>query len=304
LELVSSSVLIRLDTTGPRVTWGEVSGAVAGATLTVAYELDEPQLERARLYLGATEIELALTAPLAVALPRDTPEGWALIHLDLVDDVGNSSVAELPLWIELPAPTVSIVLDTTAPSVTWGAVGGTTAGELLQLEYVSDEAIATADVVLRDGRVVALSVGETVLSALLPPDTPEGAASVRVRDDVGNERVYPALLVLAGTPFVPPPETQASPRRRELPGRRRPSCAVTSTATVRRGSRGATFARARASSALQVGVAARSTGVSATRSGLRTRRGQDSRGVASARSTLTRRRPPPSTAELIALDLL
>lgn len=116
----------------------------------------------------------------------------------------------------------ALVLDTTAPSVAWGAVGGAVAGELLQLAYVTNEPIDSADLTLADGRVLALTIG-AALSVLLPADTPQGAATVRVRDDVGNERVYPALVMLQGTIVMPPPAPSrgAPPRRRRLERRAR-----------------------------------------------------------------------------------
>lgn len=112
-----------------------------------------------------------------------------------------------------------LVLDTTAPSVSWGAAGGTTAGELLQIAYSADEPIDSADLTLADGRVLAFTIGAAVLSVNLPADTPAGPADVRVRDDVGNERVYAALIVLQGaivpTPPAPTPvaRTLAPPPR-------------------------------------------------------------------------------------------
>jgi hypothetical protein len=108
-----------------------------------------------------------------------------------------------------------LVLDSTAPAVAWGAVAGAVAGELLQLAYVADEPIDSADLTLADGRVLVLAVG-AALTVMLPADTPQGAATVRVRDDVGNERVYPALVLLQGAIVVPPqpPSLGAPPRRR------------------------------------------------------------------------------------------
>jgi hypothetical protein len=146
--------------------------------------------------------------------------------------------------------TVLVQLDTHAPAVEWGAVGGTTAGELLQIEYAADEMIATADVVLRDGRTLAMTVGPTTLEALLPPDTPEGAATVRVRDDVGNELVDAALLTLVGLPYVPPvpPPIQAP----------RPGWPLARPPRRRREHVVQTRSRARVRSATQVSVTRRS----------------------------------------------
>jgi hypothetical protein len=106
----------------------------------------------------------------------------------------------------------ALVLDTTAPTVSWGAVGGATAGELLRLAYSADEPIAGAELILADGRVFALTVAAGELRVMLPADTPQGTASVRVRDDVGNERTYPALVALQGAIVVPPPAPTPVPR--------------------------------------------------------------------------------------------
>src|SRR4051794_27230621 len=63
--------------------------------------------------------------------------------------------------------------------LTWGAVGGTTAGELLQVAYsVTHPAVTGATLVLADGRRLAMTVYPDRLELLLPEDTPDGPATV------------------------------------------------------------------------------------------------------------------------------
>jgi hypothetical protein len=100
-------------------------------------------------------------------------------------------------------------LDTTAPRVTFGAAGGTTAGELLSITYTIDEpAITDASIRFADNRTLALEVLSDRLQVLLPPDTPDGNATVTVhtRDDVGNVRTQTQVVLLHGTIVVPPDE--------------------------------------------------------------------------------------------------
>lgn len=174
----------------------------------------------------------------------------------------------------MPAFT-QLVLDTTAPSVSWGAVGGTTAGELLQLAYSADEPIAFADLTLADGRVLVFTIGAAVLSVNLPADTPAGPADVRVVDDVGNERVYVALIVLQGA-IVPVPTPTPLPRTLAPPLRiRRPRLIrhisrvqVRSSCTVRARTRNASRTRVDRRSSI-AGRARRAGGArAATTSGL------------------------------------
>lgn len=87
--------LLTVDTTAPVVTWGEATGAVAGAGFSIPYTLDEPtaQIASATLTLADAR-ELALTdngSSLAVALPPDTPEGNATVTANVTDDVGNTA---------------------------------------------------------------------------------------------------------------------------------------------------------------------------------------------------------------------
>lgn len=209
-----------------------------------------------------------------------------------------------------------LTLDTTAPDVVFGGAGGTTAGELLQLEYVSSEPLEHAELRLRDGRTLAMSVGDGVLEVLLPADTPEGPVTLAAFDDVGNEAVYPALLVLAGVPYVPPEPSPGPPPPRGGGGfrhderrdrrilRTRSVCNATAVTSVSR--RDATTSRARVRSRSRAGVALgdRRRLLASSRSALRTRHSAGAPASPSTRTSVTRRRgdPPPET--LIALDLL
>lgn len=117
-----------------------------------------------------------------------------------------------------------LTLDTRAPAVTWDEPTGTTAGELLQLPYVSDEAIEDAWLILNGGQRLELTVLADRLEVLLPPDAQNGAATVHFRDDVWNEGTHTVLLtgvVVApeetpGVPRGPGPSPDRSRRRRVL----------------------------------------------------------------------------------------
>jgi hypothetical protein len=151
--------------------------------------------------------------------------------------------------------------DREAPNVTFGASSGTTAGEFFQIEYTSDEPLASAQLILADGRVLELTVATGVLSVLLPPDTPEGWASIRVADAAGNARTYPAVVQLHGA--VVPPVPVRPPSHRSLPPRRavRPRRLVTARSSIAVASSSRLRAREHV------------TGVAALRSGTRVRRG-------------------------------
>lgn len=85
-----------------------------------------------------------------------------------------------------------LTLDTTAPQVTWGAVGGAEAGQLLQVAYTLDEPDAvSAEFVSFAGEHVPLTVLPDRVEGLLPPAITGGLGSVllTVLDDLGNEAV-------------------------------------------------------------------------------------------------------------------
>lgn len=104
----------------------------------------------------------------------------------------------------------TIVLDTTAPQITWGAPDGAVASETLTVPYLVDEpGITSAEIVLLDGRTLPMTVGAGALTVILPVDAPEGAATVRayVLDDVGNAAVRQLVVAISGVLLdqQPPP---------------------------------------------------------------------------------------------------
>lgn len=129
----------------------------------------------------------------------------------------------------------TLQLDTRAPVVTWGATSGTTAGELLIVGYTLDEpALISATIQLADGRTLPLTDTGLTLETLLPPDTPDGNATIRalVRDDVLNEATRTLVIQLTGTivvvPDAPAP-TPGFPARTPRPRRRRVAPTVVTT---------------------------------------------------------------------------
>lgn len=131
----------------------------------------------------------------------------------------------------------TLTLDTRAPVVTWGAVDGSTAGELLRVGYTLDEpALISATVQLADGRTLPLDDTGLTLEALLPPDTPDGNATIRalVRDDLLNEVTRTLTIHLTGTIVVTPDAPAPSPgfpARTPRPRRRRPAPVVVTSRT-------------------------------------------------------------------------
>lgn len=114
-------------------------------------------------------------------------------------------------------------LDTTAPVVTWGGAGGTSAGQNLIVGYSLNEPSAVAArLVLADRTLPATVFGDRV-EVLLPPDAPAGLATVEldVLDDVGNAATRTHVVLLGGV--APPPTEPVSslPRPSSRPARRR-----------------------------------------------------------------------------------
>jgi hypothetical protein len=94
-----------------------------------------------------------------------------------------------------------------SPWVSWGAVGGTTAGELLTLEYTPTHGTPVA-YTLRDaaGRdIPVLDLGDH-FEALLPVDVADGPATLTVdsQDETGNTSTTELVILLSGTPVAPP----------------------------------------------------------------------------------------------------
>lgn len=209
-----------------------------------------------------------------------------------------------------------VVLDTTAPQLTWGAVAGTTAGELLTIGYSIDEpALTAATLRLADGREQPMTVAADRLTALLAPDTPSGWAQVIavVRDDVDNERtaVLPVLLAGVAPPPVQRPPSQGPPAALRRPRRHR----VRDHATLRLTSRTRVQRELEASTAtarIRVGVAVRATGAAApntlhlhttTRTIATTATGGTRAGLRPGPGHVGRR-DGPSIEEALLLDLL
>ena len=128
-----------------------------------------------------------------------------------------------------------LVLDTRAPRVAWGAVAGTSAGELLRVAYTVDEPELTAATLrLPDGRELVASVLADRIELYLPPDTPSGAATLvaHVVDDLGNQATsstrsccpqrWPASRPVRGARRIRPGARRCRPSRRaSWPGRAR-----------------------------------------------------------------------------------
>lgn len=96
----------------------------------------------------------------------------------------------------------------------WGAVTGTTAGELLRVQY-SGIAITGAELALADGRVLELDVtAPWELSLLLPPDTPDGPATLTAT--LADGSIVELVIFLTGAVVVPPriPGPPVPPARR------------------------------------------------------------------------------------------
>lgn len=169
-----------------------------------------------------------------------------------------------------------LTLDTRAPVVTWGAVGGATAGELLDVRYTSDEPLATAKLELPDSRVLDMAIAADRLTVLLPPDTPDGVAWITVADDVLNEAPRQPINI-AGSIVVPPdraPAVGPGPRRGFHPDR-------VETRVIRTRSRGIARSRARTSRTTNV----RSRGVIDSSSMIHRSRISTSTTTAEVRST-------------------
>jgi hypothetical protein len=151
-----------------------------------------------------------------------------------------------------------LTLDTRAPVLTWGAATGTTAGELLQVGYSLDEpALVSASIRFADGRTFALGDTGLTLEVLLPPDVPDGNATITalLRDDVLNETTETLVLYIASTVILPEPEPPAPgfparPRRR--PRRLAPTVVATRSRTRARARAIATSGPPRAKPAIAV----------------------------------------------------
>lgn len=112
---------------------------------------------------------------------------------------------------------VVLTLDTRAPQVTFGAVGGAEAGQLLQVGYTVDEVGVSGAVVQLPGGggTLTMDVLADRVEVNLPPDAVEGTAHVVIStlDDVLNAEDFtldvPIVGIIAAAP--PPPASQGLP---------------------------------------------------------------------------------------------
>lgn len=117
----------------------------------------------------------------------------------------------------------TIVVDLTAPQLTWGTPTGTTAGDVLRVPFTVDEdGVVAADLALADGRHVAVAIRDGYLEALLPVDleTGVGTLTATTRDDVANEATWTLAIALQGV--VQPPLPDRPPAGRPPGIQRRP----------------------------------------------------------------------------------
>lgn len=211
--------------------------------------------------------------------------------------------------------TFDLTLDTSAPVVTWGAVGGATAGELLDVRYETDEPLALAQLWLPDGRRLDMEVQADRLTVLLPADAPDGVSWIHAYDDVLNPTPRQAVNI-AGVIVVPPDEPPAlgpGPRARGSHPER------VETRVVRSRSRAVATSRTRTSSTTRT----RSRVIADSRSMIHRSRTMKSRGVLRStartstaitygggmvqrpRQTIVRRQDgPDETDALVVLGLL
>lgn len=216
-------------------------------------------------------------------------------------------------WLEL-------VLDTHAPRLTWGAVGGTVAGELLQVAYTVDEpGVSSATLQLADGRRLNMTVQPDRLELYLPPDLPNGPATLvaQLVDDVGNATTAQLVVELTGgTGYVPSgvlgrgaaPMPTSGPRPRRPGGKKvtaRTAARAASTAHVatRHGVRTRAALRTGARTAANLATTATpSSALSAYRVRSASQGARASASVRSGGVAVTRRDGPE--LEALLLDLL
>lgn len=99
-----AALLVTLDTTPPRLTWGAPSAAAVAGLLAVGYSVDEPGVAAASLRLAdGRRLTMTVAAErLSVVLPADAPAGAATIEALLRDDVGNETTASTDVVLERP----------------------------------------------------------------------------------------------------------------------------------------------------------------------------------------------------------
>lgn len=217
----------------------------------------------------------------------------------------------MPTTFQLVVPPgFQLVVDLAPPIVEWGAVGGASAGELLQVAYTSDEPIATARLQLADGRWLTMTIDADRLSVLLPPDTVQGWATVEVADDVGNTATTTVLLQGVAMPEGPPRSPGGVPTR--TPTRRR-TFTRRSTIAVSRTTRAVVTVRERATVVVTSRIEARLVSTTARRraSSVTPRARRSTTAALGTRTSLqvnvtrgTRRGDDPEIEALLALGVL
>lgn len=200
---MSASLTITLDTAAPDLALGTPSRALAGQVITIPYTADEP-LDSAELILpDAREVTLTVTpTTLSGLIPADCLQGAAIVRVR--DDLANE--ASYP-GLTINGITVGVTLDTTAPSVTFGASSGAFAGGFLQLAYTTDEPVARAIMAI-GSRQLIMSVLADRLTADVPIDWPAGFVSITVEDDLANDRRYDHVVEIDSEAVATP---QAAP---------------------------------------------------------------------------------------------
>lgn len=189
--------------------------------------------------------------------------------------------------------------------IVWGAESGTTAGELLVLAYTPGDAIFRAELWLSDGRHLSMAVNAGSLEVLLPPDTPNGMATVHFWDPADNEGTHGVLL--AGVIAEARPSgggfRRTTPRPR--PGRKR----IVAATVVRVGTEwsvstrrdGRSLVAATGGIEIRAGVACRSDVAPVGHGHVTARVAGDSTRRLGVESFSTRRRDDPAFVELLLL---
>lgn len=215
-----------------------------------------------------------------------------------------------------------LTLDTTAPRVTFGAVGGATAGELLEVLYtINEPELVDAEIKLADNRVLPMEVLSDRLLVLLPPDTPDGNARITVHtlDDLLNAGTQTQRVHLSGTIVIPPDEPvfgdgTGAPPQRVTPRREDPLHQHRDHAVVRITTRSRIRARVHNGAVIVIAprpmrilrLPIRSTSVLNAMTSSRTRVQARSRSRVTIVETaaIERHWPPPDDETMIALGLL
>jgi hypothetical protein len=98
---VPGALHLQLDTHAPVVTWGTVEDAEADFELHVGYTLDEPGITSAEIRLGDGRVLPMDVQPayLSVLLPADTPNGSAEVRAYVQDDVLNTALRTLTVFV-------------------------------------------------------------------------------------------------------------------------------------------------------------------------------------------------------------